>query len=92
MTPFDNFRPAQIYIDVNGLKGPNVWGRDAFSLDINYSGQISESAMRSVWDEASSPSSNKSHPENCNNTSDFDLQYGLGCFNKIVQDGWKMDY
>ena len=80
MNPFTDY-PARISIDVNGLTGPNVMGRDAFILDMNYRGEIAESFGHFPDDYK---------PEICVNSDGN--PYGLGCFNKIVQDGWKMDY
>ena len=68
-----------VYIDVNGPQGPNVWGRDAYQLEFNNKGDIAETFA----DEPSNP-----HVAGyCE-----DNQYGGGCFNKIVEDGWVMDY
>ena len=70
----------EIDIDVNGPQGPNVWGRDAFQLEFNNAGDLAESF----------------HP-----TGEFDMndkqyceddRYGNGCFNRIVENGWVMDY
>lgn len=50
-------------VDVNGFKGPNVYGRDLFYLMIDKNGKI------------------------YNNHYDSDKYY-----EKIVADGWKMNY
>ncbi|MBQ8168103.1 type II secretion system protein [bacterium] len=83
MTPFTKGYPAGISIDVNGLTGPNVMGRDAFILSMNYRGEIAESF---------SDPSGMHLSELCGDSSSSGYMYGLGCFTKIVEDGWKMDY
>ena len=80
--------PFTISIDVNGKSGPNVVGRDAFNLDMNYSGAIAETFTKDT------NLLEQIKPENCGieGGSEAIQIYGLGCYNKIVQDGWKMDY
>ena len=74
----DKTKFIPVYIDVNGTQGPNVWGRDAFKLEFNNAGDMSESFK-------DDPESTL--PENCETNT-----YGRGCFNKIIADGWVMDY
>ena len=31
-----NSSGAQIYVDINGFKGPNVWGKDIFYIVVSY--------------------------------------------------------
>ena len=83
---FNQYSPFHINIDVNGKSGPNVLGRDAFQLSMNYNGAIAESFDKDQY-------GHQLHdPEQCG-SDNFEAQlYGLGCYNKIVQDGWKMDY
>ncbi len=88
-SPFNGeYAPFRMSIDVNGKSGPNVVGRDAFNLTMNYSGAIAESFDKS------NATIERIKPENCGiEGGDVAIQiYGLGCYNKIVQDGWKMDY
>ena len=68
-----------LYIDVNGSEGPNVWGRDAFQLEYSNSGSIAESFNDEVQPNHSAA--------NCEENL-----YGGGCFNRIVENGWVMDY
>ena len=60
-------------------QGPNVWGRDAFQLEFNNAGDVAETFMTDV------PNSHAA--AYCE-----DNQYGGGCFNRIVEKGWVMDY
>ncbi len=83
--PSNQYMPITLNIDVNGKSGPNVWGRDAFSLSMNYSGAIAETFNK----DQNSIDARK--PEQCGVFGDL-TTYAGGCYNKIVQDGWKMDY
>ena len=88
LTPIDEY-PITLDIDVNGKNGPNTWGRDAFNLSINSNGTIAESFDKTQW------SINARMPSMCGygrNDTGSAVGYGAGCYNKIVQDGWKMDY
>ena len=78
--------PATIAIDINGKAGPNVMGRDAFDLRMNYNGTIAESFSNDLQ-----YGINQHKPEACGDAT-LNISYGVGCYNKIVQDGWKMDY
>lgn len=60
---------GNIILDVNGKKGPNMYGRDAFSFDILDDGRIVDRPSEDCRDGGYS-----------------------GCYNRIVENGWKMDY
>lgn len=80
--PFTNSFPAQFHIDVNGPKGPNVWGRDAFYITLNYRGELAEGfSERNYYEETY-----------CTDVNEFSSGYSSGCLSKIIRDGWKMDY
>lgn len=74
---------ANMYVDVNGPKGPNKAGRDFFALIYSsgtsgvritdYNGKMDTSYFNSY----------------CNSSSSESV---LGCFGKIFSDGWKMNY
>ncbi len=85
LAPFRNWNPARIILDLNGKSGPNVVGRDLFNLDLNYNGSIAESFSN----ENSAYETHK--PENCGLQGEY-YPYGVGCYNRIIQNGWKMDY
>lgn len=63
-------------VDINGKQGPNIFGRDYFSFQIDRNGQIFDKFYIQNGEEADF---NAGHPDN-------------GIFGKIVADGWKMDY
>lgn len=75
---FDYHGFYQMYVDINGQKGPNVLGRDLFYIEVYSDGVVGEShEIRDV-----------SYLSCGGNTS----SYGVGCLSKIIDNGWKMDY
>ena len=86
-------------VDINGLKKPNQVGRDIFSFDYYYDGSL---------DDGASPECRKGLAGRCNPSIDASgrrglryenncfgeasQSYGNGCFAKILNDNWKMDY
>ena len=86
--PFSNANPLLVAIDVNGgNKKPNTWGRDTFLFSVNYRGEIAENfaGYPNHLDPDLNPINN---PNRCSETT----EYAEGCFTKIINDGWKMDY
>lgn len=98
----DIARPSIFFIDTNGLKPPNTVGRDLFRFSVYYDGSLDES----VTPECKKGIEN-SGGALCNNgsSSAYELRaykaesppcsentYGYGCFGKILNDNWKMDY
>lgn len=69
----------QLQVDVNGPQGPNILGRDLFYMDLYSDGKVAEtySGFNDRFDDGY-----------CSDG----YEYGIGCFEKIVNDGWKMDY
>lgn len=94
---------AEIHVDVNGNKAPNVLGRDAFNLFLYSNGIIDDlvTIIRDennpegsvVWTDATAPLSveqrEASFKDGC--SSDFSRFYH-GCFGKILNDNWEMNY
>lgn len=98
------FPASQIYtgtiaVDINGLKKPNIAGRDIFNMAFYYDGSIDTFRV--------SPECRKGKPDNyghfCGGDANAETRrnnidnctssyYGIGCFGKILNDGWKMDY
>ena len=75
-----------IYIDVNGEKAPNRYGRDIFLFGLTDACRMipaGSERMRSVTG-AKIDSSTKACNDNIKN--------GLSCTNRVVQDGYKMKY
>lgn len=76
VTNFDWHGLYQMQVDINGQKGPNILGRDLFYMELYSDGKVAESY-------------NGDRSDLCLGE---DSTYGSGCFNKIVNDGWTMDY
>lgn len=86
-----------IYFDVNGTKGPNVYGKDTFGgLKIDYDGTIypvmgtawAAFSNNSIfqWSVTSAYCGSTSVPPNMTNVN------GLGCAARIIESSWKIDY
>ena len=102
VTPAGSTTSGSIVIDTNGLKPPNVIGRDLFSFSFYYDGSL----------DVVTPECKKGIPNlnaglcngSASNASELrDLKFQLffvnnkrylsyGGFGKILNDGWKMDY
>lgn len=69
---------ATIEVDINGPKGPNIYGRDYFVMYVTASGQIVD----------------KKFEGNGNSFSTSDTSGGSsnGAFGQIMHDGWEMTY
>lgn len=77
---YDPYHGAlQLQVDVNGPQGPNILGRDLFYMELYSDGKVAEtySGFNDRFDDGYCAEG---------------AGYGLGCFEKIVEDGWKMDY
>jgi hypothetical protein len=71
----------ELRVDINGSQGPNIAGRDLFVMDLYSDGKVAE-CYTPNW-----------------RTDDYNLEIcqegyygGSGCLDKIMHDGWKMDY
>lgn len=82
LTPLDtkdlSVGKADLFIDVNGMNGPNTAGRDFFATLLYGDTKISDSY------------SGGSKSFKCSDKKDE--LYGAGCMEKLMEDGWKMDY
>ena len=77
---------AVIDLDINGPKGPNIAGRDVFILGIFNNGMIDEySAM-------SAPASTEVREQVFNDHCISANTTWTGCFGKILNDNWQMNY
>ena len=72
---------SNILVDVNGKTGPNVGGRDLFAFRLYSDGKISDFYMSEDDSRCLDRANNY-----------ISAMYGSGCFDKVVADGWKMDY
>lgn len=79
--------PAVVYIDVNGSKEPNIGGRDMFTFNIYEDFTIDEVDPASTDLSSIETERNNLYDENCLSSS-----IGKGCFAKILNDDWEMNY
>lgn len=69
-----------VIFDVNGKQGPNILGRDLFSFEIANDGTLETSNLDYYVEHFAT---------SCQSAT---VTYDGGCFAKILNDGWKMDY
>lgn len=72
-------RKLQLIVDINGLAEPNTIGRDVFSIEVRENGTLTD------VDDAKGDICTKGGTA---------LMYTApqGCLNRIIEDGWKMEY
>ena len=85
--------PIELYVDINGKKGPNRIGYDLWSMSIFYDGSIDECELKPECKkdneciDANSPSEVRAWRfEGCQQGA-----YG-GCFGHFLENGFKFDY
>lgn len=78
-----------IVVDVNGPKGPNIVGRDFFVFNIYKNGRIDDYVDETTNAPLSVDDRNTLFANGCNSSTSNSL---LGCFGKIINDGWQMTY
>ncbi|MBE7713303.1 MAG: type II secretion system protein [Cyanobacteria bacterium SIG26] len=71
---------CRLIVDVNGADGPNIGGRDLFSMYVNVE-------TNEIYDHQAA----NNYCGNGSGTPKFALQ-GNGCFGRILKDNWKMNY
>ena len=77
-------------IDVNGPKGPNVIGRDAFYILLYKNGVLDDL----FYDNTVVPPASKEKREEAFDTycTSTNSSYWHGCFGKLLNDNWQMTY
>ncbi len=75
--------PATVYIDVNGAEEPNIAGRDLFTFNIYNDYTV---------DEVDPASANKEAQRTTIMDTCTTSAVGAGCFSKLLNDNWKMNY
>ena len=92
---WDDYPPINIYVDVNGRKGPNKIGYDLWDMDIFYDGSIDEHYLnpeckrdntRCFYSDTLSEVREERF-DSCKNGN----SYG-GCFGHFLENGFKFDY
>lgn len=93
----------QFMVDVNGAQGPNIFGRDAFTLFLYLSNGVIDDLTivndtgepeDDVWNtSAVAPLSKEEREKNFEDAciSDVSTRWH-GCFGKILNDNWEMTY
>lgn len=79
---------AILHIDVNGVKRPNVYGRDIFVFELSDSGNLVPLGGQNSFKNW------KTDSLLCGQEGNKDVSYadGDGCAARIIENGWKMDY
>ena len=73
------------HLDVNGKKGPNIVGRDTFAIKIHSNGLLDELCN-------SAPCSAEEREQLFTNNCIKNSSLWWGCFGKILNDNWQMNY
>ena len=72
-----------IYIDINGKKGPNVRGRDYFRGSLLFDGRLGEGLSTFTRDRDGAAAADEVCAEQ---------MYEGGCLERLLHNGWVMDY
>lgn len=86
---------AYIYVDTNGPKGPNIAGRDYFQMCGYSDGRIDICSISNscAVNGTSCPGGSLNQArENYYNSYCKSNSYDNGCFGKILNDNWEMNY
>lgn len=84
---YDSHRLATVYIDVNGPEPPNIGGRDMFMLNIYGNYKVDTISPDYLRNGTAITQRNSEYNSKC-----VTSPYGEGCFGKIYNDNWKMNY
>lgn len=92
-------RCSWLLIDINSSKPPNQYGRDVFSayasimgpIMPDYSSDYAKLASGSSWESSGNYWKTGGGADPCS-TSFASNESGAGCFARIMEEGWKMDY
>jgi len=84
---------GRVWIDINGPKGPNCWGRDNFDFYIvNGKGPMLYPWGGKEWkDWGGWWQDDSGEPLHCDAVVSYDTQ-GQACAGKLIENGWNMDY
>ena len=87
--PANDGNPAEVHIDVNSTEGPNIGGRDMFTFYIydDYSIDEKDVGPDKVKNGTAEAARNDLFTKSCLNST-----IGEGCFGKLLNDNWKMNY
>ncbi len=80
---------CEIYVDVNGKKGPNIVGRDLFPIFLYNNGVIDDSGFSA---DITAPMTRDEREANYSVCISSEASSWHGCFGKILNDNWEMTY
>lgn len=83
--------PNEVLVDINGPEKPNIAGRDLFSFSIYYDGSLDESMSPTGKIQLSAAQIKSARDNKAANCLDSNYN-AVGCFSKILNANWKMDY
>ena len=78
-------RLCTLDVDINGAKGPNIAGRDVFIISLFNNGMVDD------YHVVSAPGTREER-EKAYNDYCLSPSYWTGCFGKILNDNWEMNY
>ena len=87
--PFDAGNVIRISVDINGAQGPNVFGRDAFTLFLYPNGIIDDLVSDKSLLPPFTQDIRETEYATCMSTNSGGYH---GCFGKILNDNWEMNY
>jgi len=83
---------SYMYIDVNGAVGPNTFGRDMFAYYLVDKGTHFD--LMAMGPESMYNQTFEDDPTMCGvpGSTDISMANGQGCAERIIKEGWKMNY
>ena len=82
---------ANLMVDINGQKGPNILGRDLFFFALYKNGRVDDYNDETADAPLTKDQRDSSYNNNCMKAGS-DAVSGWGCFGKILNDNWQMTY
>jgi len=82
----------QIGVDINGSAPPNIAGRDLFYFGWVKDGTLDEYSITDIDGEFRNGDVAQARETSFNNSCGKAGSYAIGCFGKILNDNWKMNY
>lgn len=80
-----------VLVDINGPEKPNIAGRDLFTFSIYHDGSLDEDMSPSAKINMSAANMKKRRNDMAAKCLSTDYN-AIGCFSKILNANWKMDY
>ena len=96
-----------LYVDINGIKNPNIMGRDLFVFVLGNDGVLQPAGgmdVASMWGcKQDQMESCGAHWTSTNSEGEYSASgdgavscipesLGLGCAGRIIEENWKMNY